>query len=292
MKNKLINKRGITLIALVITIIVLLILAGISISMVSSQDGILNKATGAKETQEKAIEVEKVKLAVQASMMNEIGTVNKEELNKQLEKLGYDSINNLPADIEINGKKYTITNNGEVIKTLKVGDEVIYQRESFYVIGFSDDNTKVNLLAKYNLKADRISQDTEGNTNSYIFSSINGWSDETNYPLNLNDYGNLNGYEMLEGLIFAKRYGELLGATGRFMTVEEVEKLGGSIEDNSTSKCPDFINSQDFWLGSAYNSERVWMVIGKSKDLGYSDYYVDNRYGLRPVLEVLASSIN
>ena len=52
MKNKLINKTGITLIALVITIIVLLILAGVSISMISSQDGIIKKTTAAtKQTQ-------------------------------------------------------------------------------------------------------------------------------------------------------------------------------------------------------------------------------------------------
>ena len=38
------NKNGITLIALVITIIVLLILAGISISMLSGDNSILTKA--------------------------------------------------------------------------------------------------------------------------------------------------------------------------------------------------------------------------------------------------------
>ena len=48
MVSQLRNKRGITLIALVITIIVLLILAGVSISMISSQDGILNKAKDVK----------------------------------------------------------------------------------------------------------------------------------------------------------------------------------------------------------------------------------------------------
>ena len=39
------NEKAITLIALVITIIVLLILAGISISMLSGDNGILQKAT-------------------------------------------------------------------------------------------------------------------------------------------------------------------------------------------------------------------------------------------------------
>lgn len=38
------GQKGITLVALVITIIVLLILAGITISLVIGQDGIINKA--------------------------------------------------------------------------------------------------------------------------------------------------------------------------------------------------------------------------------------------------------
>ena len=39
------NNKGITLIALVVTIIVLLILAGVSIAMLSGQNGILNRAS-------------------------------------------------------------------------------------------------------------------------------------------------------------------------------------------------------------------------------------------------------
>ena len=43
------NNKGITLVALVITIIVLLILAGVSISMVSGDDGIISRASSASE---------------------------------------------------------------------------------------------------------------------------------------------------------------------------------------------------------------------------------------------------
>lgn len=46
------KNNGITLIALVITIIVLLILAGVSIAMITSQDGILGKAKDAKAKNE------------------------------------------------------------------------------------------------------------------------------------------------------------------------------------------------------------------------------------------------
>lgn len=41
------KENGITLVALVVTIIVLLILAGVSLSMVFSQDGIFNRAENA-----------------------------------------------------------------------------------------------------------------------------------------------------------------------------------------------------------------------------------------------------
>ena len=48
------NERGITLIALVITIIVLLILAGVSIAMLTGQNGILTQAQNAKNRTEEA----------------------------------------------------------------------------------------------------------------------------------------------------------------------------------------------------------------------------------------------
>ena len=54
-KKKIIEKnRGITLIALVITIIVLLILAGVSISMLTGDNGIITQAQKAKEKTEEA----------------------------------------------------------------------------------------------------------------------------------------------------------------------------------------------------------------------------------------------
>ena len=52
------ENTGITLIALVVTIIVLLILAGVSISMLTGQNGILNRAAEAKEKTEVAQEDE------------------------------------------------------------------------------------------------------------------------------------------------------------------------------------------------------------------------------------------
>ena len=114
MKNRLTNKKGITLIALVITIIVLLILAGVSISMVSSQDGILNRATSAKDAQKKATDEEAVRFAVQAALIGGEGTVKASTLNEELGLTGEKEIKSLPTTAEIGGEKYIITKDGEV----------------------------------------------------------------------------------------------------------------------------------------------------------------------------------
>ena len=67
MKLNLKERKGITLIALVITIIVLLILAGVSIAMLTGQNGILTQAQNAKTTNENKSAEEKVKLAIMAA---------------------------------------------------------------------------------------------------------------------------------------------------------------------------------------------------------------------------------
>lgn len=53
------KERGITLVALVVTIVVLLILAGVSISLVLGDNGIINKAKDAKTQYENAANYEK-----------------------------------------------------------------------------------------------------------------------------------------------------------------------------------------------------------------------------------------
>ena len=68
------NNRGITLIALVITIIVLLILAGVSIAMLTGSNGILTQASNAKKATEEAAKEENSKLSsIEDYMVSEAG---------------------------------------------------------------------------------------------------------------------------------------------------------------------------------------------------------------------------
>ena len=60
------NNKGITLIALVITIIVLLILAGVSIAMLTGENGLLTRANESKTETLKAEAVEKANMEAEA----------------------------------------------------------------------------------------------------------------------------------------------------------------------------------------------------------------------------------
>ena len=81
------KETGITLLTLVITIIILLILAGITISAITGEDGIIGNAGQAKEETEIANEKEIVeKATVQAMGNNKYGNIEEDELQEQLDK--------------------------------------------------------------------------------------------------------------------------------------------------------------------------------------------------------------
>ena len=82
------SQKGITLIALVITIIVLLILASVSITMLTGNNGILQKATTAKEGSAEVEGEEKINLAILAVKTQKNGGFDQDLLQEELEKYG------------------------------------------------------------------------------------------------------------------------------------------------------------------------------------------------------------
>ncbi len=85
LREKTLMNRGITLIALVITIIVLLILAAVSIATLTGENGILTKTKTAQKETDEATAKEKVQVTVLGSYDKE-GNLNFEELKNNLEK--------------------------------------------------------------------------------------------------------------------------------------------------------------------------------------------------------------
>ena len=116
--------KGITLIALVVTIIVLLILAGISISMLTGQNGILNRATTAKKQTENTNARDELALAITSLGMDyhingQGGTFrdyifsHEAELKKEL---GSDDVtlNKTENTITYKGKIFTVNEDGSI----------------------------------------------------------------------------------------------------------------------------------------------------------------------------------
>ena len=108
------NVHGITLIALVITIIVLLILAGVSIAMLTGQNGILTQAQNAKDKTEYKNAEEKVRLAVMGAMSDD-GTLTVEKLRTDMANYGGTIEGEaFPVTATVDGKSFTVDANGVI----------------------------------------------------------------------------------------------------------------------------------------------------------------------------------
>ena len=115
------RNKGITLIALVVTIIVLLILAGISISLLSGQNGILNRAVEAKKQTESKSAEEKVKMAVMSSMTYD-GTLTLEKLKTELANYGGKlEGDTFPVTVTIDENIFKVNINGETKSRIQGG---------------------------------------------------------------------------------------------------------------------------------------------------------------------------
>lgn len=107
------KNQGITLIALVITVIVLLILAGVSIATLTGDNGILTRAQEAKNKTEEAQDAEKINLAVAEA---QIGDNGYQELNcSNLQKA---------IDNGFEGRNVVVSDNGDGTFTVSILDRL------------------------------------------------------------------------------------------------------------------------------------------------------------------------
>ena len=99
------SKKGITLVALVITIVVLLILAGVSITAISGNNGVVTKATDAKKETDEAEAREELEQAIGAAQAEFSQIWMENVTSKFLDVLGTDKL-----QLEAGGD-YTISYN-------------------------------------------------------------------------------------------------------------------------------------------------------------------------------------
>lgn len=121
MKNNKRKNKGITLVALVVTIIILLILAGISISALT-QTGLFEKARLAKEKSENAQEKENIQLNEYVSEIEKI-TGNR-DLKSQTEGTATAQDIRQGKTAWVNGEKITGTMNNENYKLISDSESI------------------------------------------------------------------------------------------------------------------------------------------------------------------------
>ena len=106
-KLKIKQEEGITLIALVVTIVVLLILAGVSISLVLNNNGVISKAKDSKNSTERGQAQDEVNLAINYLQIEDAtSTLTQEDRRKILE----DELRKISADssVSISGDGFKI----------------------------------------------------------------------------------------------------------------------------------------------------------------------------------------
>ena len=114
------KEKGITLIALVITIIVLLILAGVTIATLTGENGVLTKAKSAQTQTEQAKEDENLKIAIAGSYGTD-GKLNLKDLKDNLknQEISYKDSDKFPLEVTVNGEKKKIDANGNIIESIQ-----------------------------------------------------------------------------------------------------------------------------------------------------------------------------
>ena len=161
-KNKKILKRkekGITLIALVITIIVLLILAGVSIAMLTGQNGILTQAQNAKNRTEEAA-------ANEANILNQYNEILS-NVSGGGTTTGGDEEQATVGEIVTGGNK-PYTNNGTAIIP-----------EGFAIVPGLDDVSQGLVISD-------VANDTENRGNQFVWVPVENFSEFKRYDFQNN----------------------------------------------------------------------------------------------------------
>ena len=263
------SNSAITLIALIITIIVLLILAGVTLNMVMGESGLFNKANQAKTQTEVADNDEKIKLAALASR-DSTGDFNIEQFKKELEMYGitenqYDSVTN-SITVVAGNKKYIIDSDGDIIKEKDKGitPKDIQKYPSLYygkTVNYTSENGEENWKIFYSdgehiflITSDYIKADEKDRINSNTGMTASGY---TAYWSSAPEFQNVSDNVL-------KRF----KATGYNINEHK---------DNPNSKCVSTLLNQENWK----------KYLDKEDGSGIAEYAIGS-----PTIEMWMSSWN
>ena len=277
---------GITLIALVVTIIVLLLLAGISISMLAGNNGILKRAGEAKEKTTNTQQEEQVRLTAIAALTEGKGTIKddvlKTELKNSISGVTDSDITgneNKGWQVKIGNKAYYIEPNGETGEAFweEVKDENGDITEIRKVDG-TVTGLKIGDTIGYN------AQDGATTTEIQSSQSVNGYENQT---IRLSDYtgtwrllgvekGNLNiisstivGVPKGEGDsesngVYTNSYFKLKGRTGYQNAESELNRICSLYGTGKYALSARSIKVEDINKITGYDPEHIGVNTNKA----------------------------
>ena len=228
------KQNGITLIALVITIIVLLILAAVSIATLTGENGILTRANDAKvETRGAAVEEEK-DLWKANKLANEYSSGDVETLTELLERIGP------------NGSK--LLTQEEVDEIQETGQTEIGSRTIVFGMTIGD-------IYDDNLIGQKVNYESNGQSDWIIFGK-----DESGNVLLTTETPIDNGFNLTSGAESWLRYEDNLKATcsgygrtiqgktvtSRSITMEDINYVSGFDVDSLNFDTYTFGTEQDY----------------------------------------------
>jgi type II secretory pathway pseudopilin PulG len=247
------TQKGITLIALVITIIVLLILAGITINLTIGQNGIITTAQQAGKNYQQAAEDEQTQLA-------EFFTQTDDIINE---------VYNIGDEVTVGGESFYV---------LERTDKT---------------ESTITLISKYCLNEDATQQETTGHyavafsTNNYWNEDI----EASPRTINLNEYDAIKN-DTGSAVYKANEYAKIIGgdnATGRLLTSEEYCLLWKGNTKMIFISIPEEGIYFGYWLGTTSATQYVMCVYRRVDGNGGTDGVLWSRedaFGVRPVITI------
>ena len=253
------KERGITLIALVITIIVLLILAAVSIAMLTGQNGILTQAQNAKKDTETASLIEQAKTDVLGIQAGNGGKISKDEFVNVLKKYfdGVPEAEDLPDDLTT----LTLTTKTEYGSyPIKISD--IYNGTLEGTTTTGGEVTEVS-AANYGDKVNYVSkkEETEGTNLTWRI-----FYDDENYVYLISskeDGSNTVDACTLEDYISNYEVGsDAVPQELRFLNSQWYGVLGSTPSTNDNAKAVAYLMDQSVWDEYKDNTGHASYAIG------------------------------
>ena len=263
MKRNFNQKKGITLIALVVTIIVLLLLAGVSISMLTGQNSVLKKAGQAKEKTDQSQLEEEIKLGLTETNIEKNVQGTETDIEEYLKKIDNAQVEKKQPDawyVTKGNASATVYKNGDIMQ----GKVDIWDGNSSSAPAIENGNWQIRTAAELKFFADFVNNANQLTDSQKSEIASKGYS-ENDYVIDDNTVVNLLadidlGARQSDGV---KTYGTEWIPIGP--TTDE--KFTGTFDGNNHTIRGVFVKQTSKFAGIFGNSDTI-------KNLKIADSYI------------------